>query len=335
MRLLGATLSSMPRLRTDLPIASVVGLVALLAAEPAQAGEEESKTFFAQGRELRLQGRCVDAVGAFRRAIDSSPSGLGALRNIAECEEALSRFASARRTYWDLRVAVLKSGDPKYEGWDTHAEEAFARLAKRVPKLVVHVRGTDTPTVRVNGRPLEKALLDTELEQDVGDVDIVLDDGSSAPPRKTLRLEEGKSYEVVLEAGTTPSRKSGATPGEPNGPSPMTIAGGVSLGVASLSLGGIVVAAVIRGTALDTIEQECPSLAGCDPSLRGPMDDGETSSLLVNVFAVGTAIAGGLGVALLTAGALSPADELAKTITVDIGATVSNRGVLFSARGTF
>ena len=104
----------------------------LLVAGPARADNQDSETFFAQGRQLRQAGDCLAAITAFRRALEIKPEGLGALRNVADCEELLGQFASARNDWWNLRRAVLQSNDPKYKGWDTDAEAAYAELASKV-----------------------------------------------------------------------------------------------------------------------------------------------------------------------------------------------------------
>lgn len=282
---------------------------------PALAGEEESKTFFARGRELRLQGKCTDAIVQFRRALENLPDGLGSLRNIAECEEQLSHFASARRAYWDLRVAAMKSNDPKYQGWDKEASAAYERLAAVVPRVVIRVKNAPAGAkVRLNGRPLDASSLETELEQDVGDVEAVLDDGSAQPPSKKVRVEQGQRYEIEL-ASTAHASSDGPPPKEvpptkaqpgPRGPSPLVIGGGVTLGVAALSLGGMFAAIGIRQSALGEVEDSCGAdLAGCDPSLRDTVDRGQTASVLVNVFAVGAGALGALGGGLLIGGVVS------------------------------
>jgi len=144
-------------------------IIAALGA-PAGATEEDSKTFFAQGRKLRADGNCPDAIVAFRRALEAFPQGLGALRNIAECEEQLGQFASARNDWWSLRRAVLQSNEPKYEGWDKDAESAYARLASKVAKLTVRIsgEGASAAHITIDGKPLDPRLLGVELERDLG-----------------------------------------------------------------------------------------------------------------------------------------------------------------------
>jgi hypothetical protein len=317
---------------------------AVAISSPSQAGEEESKTFFAQGRELRLQGKCADAIALFKKALETYPDGLGSLRNVAECEEELSRFASARRSYWALRAAALKSTETKYDGWDTYAAESFARLGPKVPKLIVRVRNAPTSaTVRVDGRPIDASLVDTEIEQDVGEVEVVLEDGAAPLASKRAILQQGKTAEVLLEApagaasakgpaGTTPPA---TTPGtESSGPGPLVIAGGVSLGLAGLSLVGTFVSIGVRAGALSTVEDACPTLTGCDPSLQGDVDTGQTASTLVNVFAIGAGVLGAAGIGLMTAGFLST-DTEPKSAALELVPAASPSGAFVTLRGRF
>jgi hypothetical protein len=124
---------------------------------PTSATEEDSKTFFAQGRQLRAAGNCTDAIVAFRRAFEMFPQGLGSLRNIAECEEQLGQFASARNDWWSLRRAVLQSNEPKYIGWDKDAEQGYQRLTNKVAKITIVIHGADPTQLRItiDGRPLD------------------------------------------------------------------------------------------------------------------------------------------------------------------------------------
>lgn len=267
----------------------------------AWAGETESDTFFARGRELRLKGNCRDAIEEFRRAYEAYPEGLGALRNIAECEEGMNRPASARRSYWALRTAVIQSQSEKYLGWDRDAEKAFKELEPRVAKVVVRVKGSTDPRVTINGRPLTPSLLGTELEQDLGELVVVLEDGSAVPPSKKLVLEAGKRYEVELEP-TVSQGTGGPTTPKHHGPSPLVIAGGVTIGVAGLALGGLVGAIVVRQNALATIDEQCPGRENCPESLRDQQERGATASTLVNVFAIGGGVAGAAGLGMLIAG---------------------------------
>src|ERR1700761_8656544 len=66
----------------------------------------EAKELFGHARELRGHGDCAGAVPLFRKAYEMYPAGLGSLRNLAECEESLQKFASARHAWLDLKQAL-------------------------------------------------------------------------------------------------------------------------------------------------------------------------------------------------------------------------------------
>ncbi len=298
-----------------------LGLVALVTClaghtDVALGDEPESRTLFAQGRELREAGKCQDAITLFRKSLEVHPDGLGALRNIAECEETIGRLASARRSWRDLKVSVQRLGEARYSGWDADAAAAMERLAPRVAKLKIRLEGAGI--VRVDGEPLDPRLLGIEIEQDLGPKVIVLDDGTASPLTRNLVLEEGKSYVVDLAAKTSkgPDGPAGAQPGpngsgpkgpgtaeqpEPSGVSPLMIGGIVSLAVGGLALGGMGAAIGVRAGALAEVEERCPSYetAPCEGALQEDVDRGTTASILVNVFAAVGGAAAATGISLI------------------------------------
>ena len=300
----------------------MVGLSLPLAAtvvSTSSAGEEDAKTLFAEGRKLRDAGNCEGAVVVFRRALEILPEGLGSLRNIAECEEQLGKYAAARRSYWSLRTAVMQTSEPKYDGWDKYAQQAHARLALKVARLTVKLtgRGLERVQVTIDGKPLDPRLMGVELEREVGAHTVEAHYGGAAPILEKVTLLGGTNETVTL---AIPSAQ--PSPGAPkNGPaSPATrgttepqaasgvalrTAGFVALGVGALGTTGAVISIAVRGAALGDIEAACPGYdAGelCPRRVEGARDRGETSSVLANVFG-GVAIAGiGAGVALIVIG---------------------------------
>ena len=99
----------------------------------------DAKDLFTRGRELRVRGDCAQRGRAVRKAYELYPAALGSLRNEAECEESLGRFASARRAWVDLKRALLTNADPKYDGWTQDADQAAARLAPKLATLTIDV----------------------------------------------------------------------------------------------------------------------------------------------------------------------------------------------------
>lgn len=289
-------------------------LAALSVPALATGAEEDAKTLFARGRELRSAGRCEEAVIAFRRALEIYPEGLGALRNIAECEEILGRYASARRDWWDLRRAALQSNEARYDGWSDDAESRYRALGDKVGTLTIHLRGGEARgevRVLLDGRPIDPRLLGVELERDLGLHTIELHYGGVAPVTERVTLAAGDRRVVTL---TVPSVAAPQPPerGAPSAaPEEASLQGARTAGYVALGVGGAgviatVVALVLRESAMSTIEEGCVREGGgyrCPPELKGDYDTGSTAATLVNVFA-GVGLGGlGAGITLL---ALSP-----------------------------
>ncbi len=273
------------------------------------ARADDAEAFFAQGRTLRTKGSCAEAIVAFRRALDLKPQGLGSLRNVAECEEELGQFASARASFWSLRRAVLQANEPKYAGWDRQAEKAYQRLEPKVAHLTVKLTGTapERAQVTIDGKPLDPRLIGVELERDLGPHTIEATYGGAAPVVEKRTLAIG-AHEVVTLA--IPEAK----PEEPAPAATPVDAGSRSLrgaGIAAVAVGGVgaiglAISLAIRQSALSSFSG-CPGYVGCDPSLRGELTRGQTASTLAFVFGA-AAIAGvGAGVPMIVVGSRSPA----------------------------
>lgn len=290
--------------KTRLAALGLLGL--LIAASPARAvaAEDDSKTLFAQGRQLRAAGKCDQAIIPFRRALELNPSGLGSLRNIAECEEKLGLYASARRSYWDLRRAVLQSNEPKYQGWEKDAEAAHKALESKVSRLTISLRGEklERASISFDGKPLDPRLAGVEIERDMGPHTIEVHYGGASPLTSKITLAEGARETVTIEVPSQASQqKKPPPPPPPTGPNPLRIGGFVALGVGGASLAAMVASIAVRSSALSDIEAGCPGYetAGCSPALRDRYNTGVTASTLTNVFG-GLAVAGvGAGAALL------------------------------------
>ena len=305
----------------------------MLVAAPARADNQDSETFFAQGRQLRQAGNFPGAITAFRRALEIKPEGLGALRNVADCEELLGQFASARNDWWNLRRAVLQSNDPKYQTWDKDAEAAYSRLANKVARLTVRVTGESLDRVRVSidGKPLDPRLLGVELERDLGLHTVEGAYGGAAPVVEKRALTAGATETVtlVIPAPKPTDKPPSAIPPEGTPPPADKVglrrAGIAALGVGGLGVVGTVVAIVVRGSALSAVEVRCMPGVHCVASqdVADANSRGKTFSLLANVFG-GVGIAGiGAGVAMiLVSGSSSASTPMpAPAVKVDAGVT--------------
>jgi hypothetical protein len=293
--------------RSSRVLVAALWIAGVLAAPlgAARASEEDSRTLFAQGRKLRTEGKCEQAITAFRRALELSPSGLGALRNIAECEEKLNMFASARRDWWDLRRAALQTNEPKYDGWEQAAESAYNALDTKVARIVIVLKGErlDRAKVVLDGKPVDPRLLGVEIERDLGTHSVEVFFDNVAPLTKKITLGEGARETVTIEVPSptraAPTEK--VRPPPDTGSSTLRAAGIAALGVGGAGVVATIVSVVVRAGALNEVKEGCPSYetTSCPTSLEGSYNKGVTASTLVNVFGV-VAVAGvGAGVTLL------------------------------------
>ncbi|MBI4953438.1 MAG: tetratricopeptide repeat protein [Myxococcales bacterium] len=307
--------------------------VALSAAGQVLAGDADGKTFFAEGRKLRADGHCDQAIPRFRLALEAWPEGLGALRNAAECEEELGRYASARRDYWDLRRAVLKSSNPSYAGWAEAAEAAHGRLEDKVARVIIELAGVDERgqpaaipaldrlAVTLDGQPLNPKLLGTELERDLGTLVVAAAYGAATAITRSVELGPGARQRVRIElpmATDGPTEARLAPPPPESGLAATQVGGIVALSLAGLAGGGALGAFAVRQGALGSLEAACPAYrtASCSSSVEDDVSRGRAASTAVNaLLGVGAAaVAVGVVLLVLPTGDAEPSASAALTL---------------------
>jgi hypothetical protein len=302
------------RLRLCFGALAIAGSFATASAFADAAAD--ARDLFARARSLRLHGDCASALPLFRRAYDLYPSGLGSLRNLAECEESLGHFASARRAWLDLRSALTTHRESKYEGWAMDAEQGLARLAPRFATLTVDVEGVTASgeraevgdvDLRLNGERLQPRLVGVPLERDPGRWDVVIGGRGIVSQERVVDLAAGESKRVVLRVVVPQSSASGQDSSVP--PAEKTkpyTAAWVALGAGGASLIAAGIAGIAYQSALDDLNTECPRQPVCSASSQSRVDAirarGSTASVLVDVFGAAGIAGVGIGIALLATG---------------------------------
>lgn len=296
-----------------LALLGLLGTLAL-ATHPARADAEgDAKDLFQRGRDLREKGNCAEASPLFRKATQLFPQGLGSLRNLAECEEELGRWASARRAWLDLSRALLTNQDVKYKGWDHDADAAAARLAPKVAKLTIEIvvaspegeapANDKSPLeVLLNGEALPLNLVNTLLERDPGAYRVRVMPKRGQPVEQSVTLAAGEAKKIALRV---------EVPAEPKPSGPVDVgptfvepedraagrrtAGWITLGVGGASLVAMGIFIGVRGGALSDLESVCPKYESqpCGTNAQDAYDRGKSASTMANVFG----IIGGVGVA--------------------------------------
>jgi hypothetical protein len=283
-------------------------------APVVRADESDAKDLFGQARGLRLQGQCASALPLFRRAYEVYPAGLGSLRNIAECEEELAHYASARHAWLDLQRALSANNQTKYETWDQDAALAAARLAPKVATLTIEVHAVTASgkpaqatgiQVTVNGEPLPPEVVNKPLDRDPGQC-VVRAEGAApgVAQQRVVDLAAGEGKQVVLDVVVPAPPDREAMASRPTTP---PTAAWIAMGVGAASLVGAGVAALERQSALNDLNAECHSTTACpraqnDPAVsskvQGIESSGHAAATWVNVFVIAGVIGLSSGVVL-------------------------------------
>jgi hypothetical protein len=303
----------------------------MLAASGARADPmADAKDLFTQGRELRTRGDCANAVAMFRKAYELYPAALGSLRNLAECEESLGRYASARRAWVDLKRALLTNTDPKYDGWAQDSDQAAARLAPKLARLTVDMNvvgpggesvSTEGVDVTLDGEQLAPAQIGTPLERDPGrHVVRVSGEHVAQPQERVVELASGDARRVALRvvvkggkqgapqgegelAGTmpaaAPAAAEGTDAGSDGGVATRRTWGWVATGIGVAAGVGLGVSLAVRQSALEDLNNTCPLHQQCPTTLQSTVDRGQTASTLATVFTVVGGVALTTGIVLL------------------------------------
>jgi hypothetical protein len=316
--------------------ALLAGVLPCAAWADGPADAATAKDLFERGRDLRSHGNCADALPLFQKAYALYPPGIGSLRNIAVCQEALGHVASARAAWLELRRTNITTADPKYAGWAEDADHELARLAPRVATLTVdlsvldssgapmHPSAGDGVSVSIDGHPLAKDRIGTAIEHDPGTV-VVRASGSGivAPDEQALTLGAGENKHVGLHVTIWPAPPPPRPDVEPSTPAPeleapsrsssgLRTSAWIALGIGAAGLAGAAISFAVRQSALGALRSSCPDYASmpCESSnevtVVSDVDRGKTASTALSVLGV-VGIAGTL--ASITLFAVSPSSS--------------------------
>ena len=319
-----------------LSVGAAIALAALGAAPNARAdAESDAKDLFQRARDLRSNNDCAGAVPLFRKAYKVYPSGLGSLRNVAECEEQIGHFASSRRAWLDIKRALITlAEDPKYAGWDKDAQDAATRLQPKIATVFVDVivkspkgegPANDKSGVEllVNGESLGTTLVGTPLERDPGSYRVRVQAQYAQPVEQEVALVAGDTKHITLRLLQTPPEAPASE--VDTGKGKRTI-GWVLVGVGGAALIGSGITALLRSGAKSDFDTACPnaSTGTCPETAHDAYDRGHLMSTLTNVFLPVGLVSAAAGVGLVIWGMNSkepgpPAAASSLTVTPSLG----------------
>ncbi len=228
----------------------------------------------------------------------------------------------------------MKSNDPNYQGWDKDAEKAYDEMTANVSRLILKLDGKrDGVTITIDGLPLDRRLIDVELEQDSGAHSVEARYGGVVPIVEKVTLAKGERRTVTIHI---PAGAAGPTNSGGRDALFLSSIAGFALGGAGLV--GMGVAAAVRADALQAISARCADLRDCPPSVAGDLEKGRAATTAANVLG-GVAAAGILaGGSLLLVSRLTfvtPPKPAASTPVVSLSVSVVPQAAGLHLEGTF
>lgn len=278
------------------------------AAATLEANRNAARDNAARGLEHFEAKRWAEAYAAFAEAdrLFHVPTLTLAM---AQCQEALGRLLAARALHRRVTEEPLPTKAPEqFRTAQATAQSALAGLAKRIPTLVITLRGVGAERARVklDGAEIGAATLAAGHELDPGEhvVTAESDDGGSA--RLALTVSEGGTTRADLALRL-------AAPAPPaKGRSGSLLPAGVSFGAAAV---GLAAGAVTGLTALSIggdIRGRCRTLGGELHCLAADVSARDDASTLATASAIAFAVGGacaltGVVLAIVRPGGSAPA----------------------------
>jgi hypothetical protein len=319
-------------------VTAAIVVAALGATSLARARDpERAAELFRQGREAMAAGEHARACQRFAESEAEDPRE-GTLINLAQCEEALGKLATARQ-YWQQAGALARAlGDPRAD----YAATELARIDGRVPRLTIRLDGDAPPDTVVtrDGIEFSGASFGVELPAETGRHVVRATAPRRADGEYTVDLAEGDHRVVSVSPGAAlpVATESALLPVPP----PPARPSGTLRGVA-YALGGLGVAALGTGAAFGIVALHDASAAAghcqgnvCDAPGTSARNEERSASFAATVTL-------GSGTAVLAAGAtlriLTPSREELPWVrrrlaylAGGLGLASTSAGLVFAAR---
>ncbi|WP_437307442.1 hypothetical protein [Sorangium sp. So ce388] len=302
--------------RARLALASVVLASAALLA-PASAAAQGAgdptlaQTLFEEGRRLMEAKSYAEACPKLAESQRLRP-GTGTLLNLALCNEALGRTATAWGQFKEALFASKKEGNAAREAF---AQEHINALEPRLSKLQLNAESTPGLLIRVDGHDIPAAALGTPIPIDPGSHEVEATASGYNVWSTTVQVGENADLKTIAIPKLQPAPAAAATAGAPGpaaggggvGDGGGSAGGGGGLRTAGFVIGGAgaavlgvgaVFGILAAGQASDAEDDPtlCPAKQ-CSPRGREEIDAAETKALV-------STIGIGVGVAALGAGAI-------------------------------
>lgn len=214
------------------------------AAAPAEdenvsdADKAKATKLFEEGRTLMSEGKYDLACAKLAESHKLRP-GIGALFNLADCNEKRGKLATAYKQFVEVTERTKAALQEERE---KVARERVEKLEARIARVRVVVPSTNkVKLVKIDGEKIRAQDYNKPLPIDMGEHTVVAhtttDDGE--PFEETIEIDQaGKTVTVTIPVASGAKMKRRV---------PMIIGGGVTAGIGVLLLGGAVAVGVSDG----------------------------------------------------------------------------------------
>ena len=306
--------------RNRLLLAAALLLTAAAPAAPAAAqppatppGENAAlaQTLFEEGRRLMEAKQYAEACPKFEESLRLRP-GTGTLLNLALCNEAIGKSATAWAQFKEVLFAAKKDGN---EAREAFAKEHIDALEPKLSRVRVVAEPTGGLTIRRDGQEIPAAALGTPIPVDPGKHTIEATAPGYSVWSTTIDVGAAGDQKTVTVPKLAPLPEAKQGPREAAPPAAPEEGGGTQrtvgfvvggVGVASLGVGAIFgILAAGQASGAEDDPALCPNKQ-CTAAGREEIDAAGTKAL-ISTLGVGVGLAAvGAGVALiLTAGGSS------------------------------
>jgi len=303
------------RFRSFLPIALATALLAACPAHaataPTQAELDQARERFAEARRLEDAGRWGEALELFQRvaAVKMTPQ---VRFHIALCMENVGLWTQALDTFTQAANEARATAPQVL----TEANEHIRKLEAELPTVSLHVRGAapgDELLLDRRSIPIDESPL--PLRADPGPHSAEVRRNNTVVAREHFTLEPKSTRRIELEVGSVISAPKTSHEHTTKSPPPTTpdtgktqrMLGWTAVGVSAASAIATGVFIGLRSGALGRLEEACPALIQCPPSIAPVVSEGKTYAALVNVFGILSGVAATGGAILLLTAPSSPA----------------------------
>lgn len=294
-------------------------LILILDASPVSANERDAaaaEVLFQQGRDAMAAKNYDRACIAFEESLRHDQA-VGAVMNLASCEEQRRHFASAWER-WEQALRMLEPDDTR-RVFAQHRSEELDQLVPRLTIVLGSSAPKDTRVVR-DGLVLGDASLGVALPVDPGVHWVVVSSSRYEPQSYKVKLDVGQVQQVVVYPGSLKV--------EPKRLMTQKVLGISFTATGALGVFGGIVSGVMVERKNDIVSHHCDENLVCDE--RGLKAANQGQGLLV-----ANAVSWGVGAAGLATGTILLITLPKKNATVAARLDLSSARVGMKISGTF